>query len=131
MSPRSARAAVLTGLIMVALGSCDGVRGGGLGAMLRHDPGGGVIGERIDDEADYVWRRTKETLTHLSERKPVLDEEARRAYATVEGGSVNVTVEASEDPRSCVLRVEARQFGAGSDALARDVLTQIRAQIDP
>ena len=29
---------------------------------------------RIDDEVAYVWRRTKETLTHLSERKPVLDD---------------------------------------------------------
>ena len=83
----------------------------------------------FDQDADAVWRRTKETLAHLSTRVPQFDDEKLSAFATVDGGSIRAAVSEVAPGRSR-LTVTARRYGDSSEPLARSVLTRIGEEVE-
>ncbi|MEM7519174.1 MAG: hypothetical protein AAF368_19890, partial [Planctomycetota bacterium] len=83
-----------------------------------------------DHDADFVWLRVKETVVHLSSRQPNFNDDTRRAFATVEDGSIQVGVIAIDD-LTCRMAVRARQYGLFSEELAESVLKRIDEEIEP
>ena len=121
--PRTSRVLLALALALVPAG-CATVSAGGFGPGLRDgDMAGGEVAD-FDREIEVVWARTKETLAHLSERVPQFDEDARSAYATVDGGSVRADASQLAPGRSRLV-VKARRYGKDSPELARSVLGRI------
>ena len=113
-------------------GGCVAVAAGGLGVMLSQEFQKGAQIVHYDRDADLVWLRVKETLSHLSTRQPIFeddDEEGhKRAFATVEGGAVRVDVSEAGEGR-CRVSVTGRRYGLQSPELALSTLDAIDAQI--
>ncbi|WP_145198745.1 hypothetical protein [Planctomycetes bacterium Poly30] len=98
--------------------------------MADEDFQKGAASMRYSHEADLVWIHVKETLAHLSSRKPDYNEDTLHAFATVEAGSIQVRViRLGED--NCLMAVRARQYGVFSEELARSVLDRIHQEIEP
>lgn len=85
---------------------------------------------RYDQDAAYVWLRTKETLVHLSSRQPDFNDDTMRAFATVEDGSIQIGI-IPLDENSCRMAVRAREYGLFSSELAQRVLKRISEEIEP
>lgn len=110
---------------------CVAVAAGGLGVMLSQEFQKGAQIVHYDRDADLVWLRVKETLSHLSTRQPIFEDDAeddRRAFATVEGGAVRVDVTEVREGR-CRVSVTGRRYGLQSPELALSTLDAIDAQI--
>ncbi|MFT5733370.1 MAG: hypothetical protein ACJAZN_001327 [Planctomycetota bacterium] len=135
--PRS-RLAVLRPLWCMGLALCAALWPASCGAVAINNPelmsddqfqkGAQVID--YDHGADYVWVHVKETLAHLSSRQPEFNDASRRAFATVEAGSIQIGVIALGESR-CRMAVRARRYGLPSDELATGVLDRIHEEIEP
>jgi len=126
---RLLRALALSSAAVAPLASgCVAVAAGGLGVMLSQEFQKGAQIVHYDRDAELVWLRVKETLSHLSTRQPIFEEAERRAFATVEGGAVRVDViEASEG--RCRVSVTGRRYGLQSPELALSTLDAVDAQV--
>ncbi len=80
-----------------------------------------------DLPADEVWATVRARCVKIAEGDPpVLDDAARTAELSIEGGRAAVRVEALA-PRRCRMLVGARKFGLNNAGLAHHVLVRLDA----
>lgn len=90
----------------------------------------GALTARYEHDSEFVWMHVKETLAHLSSRKPEFNDDAKRAFATVDAGSIQIGVMRLGDD-ACLIAVRARRYGTFSETLARSVRDRIHREIEP
>ncbi|MEM9382328.1 MAG: hypothetical protein AAGB93_20415 [Planctomycetota bacterium] len=115
--------------LALVVASCGSISSGGLGGKFTDKDRESALVSDHDRDLETVWARVKETLAHLSTRVPRFDEATRRAYATVDEGSIRTEVVETRPGRTRVY-MKARRYGKDAPELARAVLDRIDREIE-
>lgn len=116
--------------LLLGVAACSTVQGSGGHASVNGTEPALPIAPTMTYEraADEVWDHVKATLVHLSAREPRFENDKRKAFATLDDGSVQVEVFDRGEGMTEIM-VRARRYGVKNAALGAEVLQTIDEQI--
>ena len=124
-------APLLGAALLLALPGCAALAGAGIGYVISRE----VLPDKVQqahlqDDADRVWRYSKQSLEILHDPATELrfDEKKRRAEAEVNGAKVTLDVEAIDTMHSKV-SVRAEKPLAADAATAEEILDTIVVEL--
>ena len=127
MAPLRPLCVCVAAALALPLAGCFAVAAGGVGLFVSQEFVDNAHVVHYDLPADEVWATVRARCVKIAEGDPpVLDDGARTAELSVEGGRAAVRVEALA-PRRCRMLVGARKFGLNNAGLAHHVLVRLDA----
>lgn len=127
------QAALLFGCAAALAGgtsSCIAVAAGGVGLLVSQEFTENAHVAYYEHSADDVWSLVRVAVVDLADdRAPVLDDAARTAELTIEGGRAAIRVEPRSGQR-CRILVGARKLGVYNASLAEFTQTMLGRALD-
>jgi hypothetical protein len=109
---------------------CLAAVGAGAAVLVSQDVlDNNVYVATLDRSADQVWTSAKVALNHASMKPIDVQDDIRKANATIDDANVTVTVETYDLNRS-TLRVAAKKYGVNNGQIAKMVYDKIIHEIE-